>query len=70
MYILMGRKGTRLDWSRFDALAKERIGYVPERNKRLWPRELEALGFATAAAAARINPNGIAVKDRSFGDGR
>lgn len=64
MYILMGRKGTRLDWSRFDERATKTLGYVPPRNKRLTPDELEKLGFKEAADALRVSPFGITVKRR------
>jgi hypothetical protein len=55
----MGRKGTPLDWSKFDAHALARLGRIPVHGIRspfgeqLSGSDLIALGFAEAARAAR-----------------
>jgi hypothetical protein len=47
--IPMGKRNTRMDWSKFDARCMETIGRIPDRTESLSRPDLWALGFYHAA---------------------
>lgn len=49
--ILLGKKNTLLDWSKYNERCLEKLGYIPDRTKRLSGEELIKIGFIEAGKA-------------------
>lgn len=54
--IILGKKGTPLDFSQFNKRAKAELGYIPKRDQKLTSSELYSMGFIEASGIPYDDP--------------